>query len=153
DQLGLRRLSLVGSCDGGQTAAAYAAAHPTAVSSLIIYGSTARGADLAPEPVRTSLLSLVRAHWGLGSRVLSDIWFPDAAVEVADWFARFQRGAASGDLAARFLELFYGTDVSALLPSIRTPSLVLHRRGSRAVRFELGRQLAALIPGAHLSTL
>jgi DNA-binding NarL/FixJ family response regulator len=33
------------------------------------------------------------------------------------------------------------------------PTLVLHRRGSRAVRFELGRQLAALIPDAHLSTL
>lgn len=153
EHLGLRRFGLFGSCDGGQVAAAHAAANPDAVSSLVLYGTCARGADLAPEPVRTSLLSLVRAHWGLGSRVLSDIWFPDAAVEVADWFARFQRGAASGDLAARFLELFYGTDVSALLPSIRTPSLVLHRRGSRAVRFELGRQLAALIPGANLSTL
>jgi pimeloyl-ACP methyl ester carboxylesterase/DNA-binding CsgD family transcriptional regulator len=153
EHLGLRRFGLFGSCDGGQVAAAYAVAQPAVVSSLILYGTCARGTDLAPESVRTSLLSLVRAHWGLGSRVLSDIWFPDAPIEVSDWFARFQRGAATGETAARFLELFYGTDVSALLPALRVPSLVLHRRGSRAVRFELGRQLAALIPGAHLSTL
>jgi pimeloyl-ACP methyl ester carboxylesterase/DNA-binding CsgD family transcriptional regulator len=153
DHLGLRRLTLLGSCDGGQTAAAYAAAHPHAVSSLVIYGSTARGSDLAAEPVRKSLLSLVRAHWGLGSRVLSDIWFPDAPAESADRFARFQRSAATGDMAARLLEMFYQTDVTELLPSIAVPTLVLHRRGSRAVRFELGRQLAALIPDAHLSTL
>lgn len=153
EHLGLRRLSLLGSCDGGQVAAAYAAAHPDTVSSLVIYGSTAKGSDLAAEPVRKSLLSLVRAHWGLGSRVLSDIWFPDAPAEAADRFARLQRAAATGDMAARLLDMFYQTDVTEILPSIAVPTLVLHRRGSRAVRFELGRQMAALIPDAHLSTL
>jgi pimeloyl-ACP methyl ester carboxylesterase/DNA-binding CsgD family transcriptional regulator len=153
DHLGLRRLSLFGSCDGGQVAAAYAAAHPEAVSSLVLYGTCARGTDLATEPVRRSLLSLVRAHWGLGSRVLSDIWFPAAPADMGDRFARTQRASATGDMAARLLNLFYETDVTDVLPAIQAPTLVLHRRGSRAVRFELGRQLAALIPDAHLSTL
>jgi pimeloyl-ACP methyl ester carboxylesterase/DNA-binding CsgD family transcriptional regulator len=151
--LGLRRPALFGSCDGGQVAAAYAAERPDVVSSLVVYGSCANGAELAPEPVRESVLSLVRAHWGLGSRVLSDIWFPDAPSETTASFTRFQRGAATGEMAARLLDLFYRTDVTDVLPEIRVPTLVLHRRGSRAVRFELGRRLASLIPGAHLSTL
>ncbi len=32
------------------------------------------------------------------------------------------------------------------------PTLVAHRRGSRAIRFELGRELASLVPGAQLAT-
>jgi DNA-binding NarL/FixJ family response regulator len=48
---------------------------------------------------------------------------------------------------------FYGIEVGDELAEIRVPTLVLHRRGGRAVRFELGRELAALIPGAQLATL
>jgi DNA-binding NarL/FixJ family response regulator len=49
--------------------------------------------------------------------------------------------------------MFYRFDVAELLPTVRVPTLVAHRRGSRAVRFELGREVAALIPGAQLSAL
>ena len=48
EHLELERFALFGSCEGGQVAAAYAARHPDVVSSLIVYGSCARGADLAP---------------------------------------------------------------------------------------------------------
>ncbi|MEV1250115.1 alpha/beta fold hydrolase [Nonomuraea sp. NPDC049750] len=151
--LGLRRYVLLGSCDGGQVAAAFAARNPDAVSALLIYGSCARGYDLAPQEVRRSVLSLVRAHWGLGSRVLADIWFPHASADVVTDFVRLQRAAATADTAADLLEMFYGIEVESELPQIRVPTLVLHRRGGRAVRFELGRELAALIPGAQLATL
>jgi pimeloyl-ACP methyl ester carboxylesterase/DNA-binding CsgD family transcriptional regulator len=153
EHLGLRRVSLLGCCDAGQVAVAYAAGHPDAVTSLVVYGSCARGADLAPAPVRESVLSMVRAHWGLGSRVMADIWFPEAPSEMALWFAQVQRAAATPEMAAGLLDMFYRTDIDDLLPAIRVPTLVLHRRGSRAVRFELGRQLAARIPGAQLSAL
>jgi pimeloyl-ACP methyl ester carboxylesterase/DNA-binding CsgD family transcriptional regulator len=151
--LGLTRFALFGSCEGGQVAAAYAAARPDAVSSLIVYGSCVRGRDLAPDDVKRSVLALVRAHWGLGSRVLADIWLPDASPELAGVFARMQRAAASADLAASLLDMFYRFDVADLLPSIRVPTLVAHRRGSRAVPFELGRELAALIPAAQFAEL
>lgn len=151
--LGLRRFALFGSCEGGQVAAAYAVRHPEPLSSLIVYGSCARGADLAPAEVRRSVLALVRAHWGLGSRVLADIWFPGAPAELTARFAELQRAAASADVAAALLDMFYRFDVADLLPMVRVPTLVAHRRGSRAVRFELGRELAALIPGAQLVAL
>jgi DNA-binding CsgD family transcriptional regulator/pimeloyl-ACP methyl ester carboxylesterase len=146
EHLELERFALFGSCEGGQTAAAYAAGHPDVLSSLIVYGSCARGADLAPDEIKRSVLSLVRAHWGLGSRVL-------APAELTTRFARLQRAAASADMAASLLDMFYRFDVADLLPMVRTPTLVAHRRGSRAVRFELGRELAALIPGAQLAAL
>jgi pimeloyl-ACP methyl ester carboxylesterase len=91
EHLELKRFALFGSCESGQVAAAYAARHPDVLSSLIVYGSCARGADLAPDEVRRSVLALVRAHWGLGSRVLADIWFPDAPAELTAMFARLQR--------------------------------------------------------------
>jgi len=149
--LGLERFALFGSCDGGQVAAAYAASNPDAVTRLIVYGSCARGADLAPPDVRHSVPALVRAHWGLGSRVLADIWFPDAPVEVTGMFARMQRAAATAEMAAELLEMFYRFEVADLLPTIRVPTLVAHRRGSRAIPFELGREMASLIPGAQLA--
>jgi pimeloyl-ACP methyl ester carboxylesterase/DNA-binding CsgD family transcriptional regulator len=151
EHLGLDRFALFGSCESGQVAAAYAATRPDRVSSLILYGGCARGADLAPDDVRQSLLALVRAHWGLGSRVLADIWFPAASPELTTMFARLQRAAATAGMAASLLEMFYRFDVTDLLPAIRVPTLVAHRRGSRAVRFELGRELAAQIPGAQLA--
>jgi pimeloyl-ACP methyl ester carboxylesterase/DNA-binding CsgD family transcriptional regulator len=153
EHLDLDRFALLGSCDGGQVAAAYAARNPDALSSLIVYGSCARGADLVPDDVKRSVLSMVQAHWGLGSRVLADIWFPDAPAELTASFARVQRAAATADTAASLLDMFYRFDVAELLPTVRVPTLVAHRRGSRAVRFELGREVAALIPGAQLSAL
>ena len=151
EHLELTRFALFGSCESGQVAAAYAVRHPDVLSSLIVYGSCARGADLVPDEVKRSVLSLVRAHWGLGSRVLADIWFPDAPAELTAMFAGLQRAAATADIAASLLDMFYRFDVADLLPLVRVPTLVAHRRGSRAVRFELGRELAALIPGAQLA--
>jgi pimeloyl-ACP methyl ester carboxylesterase/DNA-binding CsgD family transcriptional regulator len=153
DHLGLGRFALFGSCEGGQVAAAYAANHPDVVTSLIVYGSCVRGRDLAPADIRESVLGLVRAHWGLGSRVLADMWLPGAPAELSAAFARLQRAAATSEDAAALLDMFYRFDVADVLGAIRGPTLVVHRRGSRAVRFELGRELAALIPGAQLVAL
>jgi pimeloyl-ACP methyl ester carboxylesterase len=40
-----------------------------------------------------------------------------------------------------------------MLPLIRVPTLVVHRRGDRAVRVETGRHLAGAIPMARLIEL
>lgn len=151
--LGLKRYTLFGSCEGGQVAAAHAVRNPDAVASLLVYGSCARGGDLAPDPVKQSILALIAAHWGMGSRVLADIWFPGAEAEVTDMFARLQRAAATAETAAALLEMFYRIEVDDILPEVRVPTLVLHRRGSRAVPFELGREVASLIPGAQFVAL
>ncbi|ONI79784.1 hypothetical protein ALI144C_23880 [Actinosynnema sp. ALI-1.44] len=153
EHVGLDRFALFGTCESGQVAAAYAATRPDALSSLIVYGTCARGRDLARDEVQQSVLALVRAHWGLGSRVLADIWLPGAPADLVEVFARTQRASATVEVAASLLEMFYRSDVTDLLPAIQVPTLVVNRRDSRAVRFELGRELAALIPDAQLVTL
>jgi DNA-binding CsgD family transcriptional regulator len=68
-------------------------------------------------------------------------------------FARLQRASASAAVAARMLEVYYDTDIRALLPQIRARTAVLHREADRGTRFELGREVAALVPGATLIPL
>ena len=152
DAVGAGRFCLFGASQGGQVAAAIAARYPERVEALVLYGMCASGADLAPAEVRDSLVALVRAHWGLGLKALGGAFVTDPPEDV-DGFARFQRASASAAVAAGLLEVYYGTDIRALLPAIRARTAVLHREGDKGTRFELGRQVAALIPGAVLIPL
>jgi DNA-binding CsgD family transcriptional regulator len=95
----------------------------------------------------------MRAHWGLGSKVLAGIFVPGPTAEEVDVLTLFQRAGASAAVAADLLEVYYRTDVRPLLPAIQAPTAVLHREADPATRFELGRDVAALIPGATLIPL
>ncbi len=148
DAAGASRFSLFGASQGGQIAAAIAARHPDRVADLVLYGTCANGAGLAPAEVRDSLSALVRAHWGLGSNVLASIFIAEpSAAEVAA-FTQAQRSWSVAGVAADMLEVYYGTDVRADLPQIRARTIVLHREADPATRFQLGQEVAALIPGA-----
>jgi pimeloyl-ACP methyl ester carboxylesterase len=52
-------------------------------------------------------------------------------------------------LAARYLEAVADMNVLGLLPEVRVPTLVMHVRGDMRVPADLGRQMAAGIPGAR----
>jgi pimeloyl-ACP methyl ester carboxylesterase/DNA-binding CsgD family transcriptional regulator len=153
DAVGADRFHLFGASQGGQLAAAIAARYPDRVESLVLYGMCASGRDLAPPEVRNSIVALVRAHWGLGLKVLTGAFVPDPTAEEVEAFTRFQRASASAAVAARLLEVYYDTDIRALLPTIRARTAVLHREADRGTRFELGREVATLIPGATLIPL
>jgi pimeloyl-ACP methyl ester carboxylesterase/DNA-binding CsgD family transcriptional regulator len=144
-------VSLLGISWGACVAAAYAARRP--VDALTVVGGFANGAEAAPAPLREAILATVRAHWGTGSRMLADVWVPGADAAARDAFAQLQRAAADAETAAVMLEAIYATDVRDLLADIQAPTLVVHRRGDRAIPFEMGRDLAARIPGARLVAL
>ncbi|MGX9788861.1 alpha/beta fold hydrolase [Mycobacterium sp. MMS18-G62] len=148
DELGLERVSLLGGSCGSCTAVAFAAAFPERVERLVLYGSYPNGAAIAAPGVTNAILAAVRAHWGLGSRLLSDIFLGGADSSEQEHFARFQREATNAETAAALLELVYRLDVRAHLPLVRVPALVIHRRDDRAVPYRLGREVAAAIPGA-----
>ena len=147
------RFRLFGASQGGQIAATIAAKYPQRVEALVLYGTCASGEDLAPPEVRDSIVALLRAHWGLGSKVLTGMFVPDPAPQEVEEFTRLQRASASAEVASRLLEVYYGTDVRALLPVIQARTAVLHREADSATRFELGREVAMLIPGATLVPL
>jgi pimeloyl-ACP methyl ester carboxylesterase len=153
DAVGANRFRLFGASQGGQLAAAIAARYPDRVESLVLYGMCASGRDLAPAEVRNSIVALVRAHWGLGLKALAGAFITDPTAGDLGVFTRFQLASASPAAAARLLEVYYDTDIRALLPAIRARTAVLHREADQGTRFELGREVATLIPGATLIPL
>jgi len=148
DALGLDRFALIGASTGAATATAYVTTHPHQVSRLVLYGSFARGADIASEPARAALLEVIATHWGLGSRLLADVFVPGATTQERDGFARFQRLSATGEQAAQSLAASYAVDVTDQLSRVRTPTCVIHRRDDRAVPFALGADMARRIKGS-----
>ena len=149
DELGIESCDLMGLSCGGAMAIAFAHAFPERVRRIALYGSYADGTLLAPREVRASMLAIVRAHWGLGSRVLAEMFLPNGTPDERREWAEFQRSAASPEMAALLLELVYDSDVRAELDELDVPVQVMHRRGDRAVPFALGRELASRVRGAR----
>jgi pimeloyl-ACP methyl ester carboxylesterase/DNA-binding CsgD family transcriptional regulator len=153
DELAMDNVVLFGGSSGGSAAIAFAARFPERVDRLLLFGAYANGSAITTPEVQESLASTVRSHWGLGSRVLADLFLGDSDSAEQERLARYQRAAASPETAAQLLELTYRNDVRAELANVRAPTLVAHRRGDRAIPYDLGRELAAGIPGATLVPL
>lgn len=147
------RVTLFGSSIAASTAVRFAAGNADRVARLVLFGATARGIDLAPPEVRAALLELIRAHWGLGSRAISDLFVPGIRSDELQWFEDLQRRTTDGATAAARLEMYYASDLSDDARNVRCPTLVLHRSGDRAVPRSCGAHLAGLIAGARFATV
>jgi pimeloyl-ACP methyl ester carboxylesterase len=154
DDAGLPRAWLFGSSEGGLGAMRFAIDHPDRVRGLCLFGSLARG-SAAPDypwalPGRAYDVWLQRlvAQWGgpAGIETFAPTEEHDPAVRA--WWARLLRHAASPGGLETVLAGLRDSDLRADLGRIGTPTLVMHRRGDRAVRFEAGEHLARNIPGA-----
>jgi class 3 adenylate cyclase len=63
--------------------------------------------------------------------------------------SRFERLGASPAAVKTLVRMNAQIDVSSILPTIRVPTLVIHRTGDQVVSVESGRFLAEHIPGAR----
>jgi DNA-binding CsgD family transcriptional regulator len=84
---------------------------------------------------------------------MSGAFVADPTAEDLAALTRFQRASASSAVAADLLQGYYQTDVAGLLPAVQAPTAVLHRQADTGTPFPLGREVAALIPGATLIPL
>jgi DNA-binding CsgD family transcriptional regulator/pimeloyl-ACP methyl ester carboxylesterase len=146
-------VSLFGASSSGCASIAFAAERPELIDRLVLYGAYADGTRITTPEVQESLLGLVIAHWGLGSRALADVFMPDSGPVEREQFATFQRRLATPVEAARLMQEAYTLDASAYLPRVVTPTLVLHREGDKAIPFALGRDIAAAVAGARFVPL
>src|SRR5258708_39281549 len=69
--------------------------------------------------------------------------------EAVKQFAKFERLSASPGAVRAFSQLNAQIDVTSILPSVRVPTLVLHRRTDALIPVQWGRDLAAQIPTAR----
>jgi pimeloyl-ACP methyl ester carboxylesterase/DNA-binding CsgD family transcriptional regulator len=153
DHLELERPALFAISSGGPIAGAYASRFPERVERVVFCNSYAHGSGLGRQATRDAFTALVRSHWGLGSRMLADVFEPMASAEERADLAVMQRSSATPEIAASMLELMYGVDVRAELAALRVPTLVVHREDDAAIVARNGREIAALVPGAELVLL
>ena len=153
DHLAPDRFALIGISQAGPIALSYAVRNPERVSHLILYGTYSNGAKIAADDLKKSMLSLVRANWGIGSKALADIFMPGSDAAAVESFAKSQRKAATAEMAGDLLDLTYRIDVTDLLARVQVPTIVIHRDGDRIMPFHLGRELASSIADARLVPL
>jgi class 3 adenylate cyclase len=151
DHVDLREFALSGVSEGGPTCISYAARHPERVSRMVIYGTFAKGSVLAGGPdLAAGVKAVVRAEWGMGSRLLADLFVgEDADPALAQIFTEYQREGATREDAYSMLDVNTDIDVTDLLPNVRAPTLVVHARADRVIPIDAGRELAAGIPNAR----
>ena len=136
-------------------AAMFAATHPERVSALVLYATFARatwapGYEWAwPADVRKRHMDDEIRHWGEGRVVAVSRRAGSDDPNFMEWGARLERLAASPGTISRIMDLIGEFDVRDVLPSIRVPTLVMHRRDDTFINIEHSRYIAEQIPGAR----
>lgn len=142
-------VSLLAMSSSGPVALTLAHRKPEWVDSLVLFGTFASGPEtFVDKKMMAMVVEIARTHWGVGSKLLADLYRPGLSDEAAWHLAQVFRESASAEVAAAYLEHMYPQDVSRLLGEVRTPALVLHYRSDRLISFHGGQQLAAGLPNA-----
>lgn len=159
DAVGSERAVLFGASEGGPMATLFAATYPERCISLILYGTPPRWlrADDYPEGRPAEVAAAYGRAWidGWGSGASLAVLAPSLAGDdrFRRWWGRFERNSVRPSLVGPIIEQINAMDVRAILPAVRVPTLVLHRRGDRLVDAANARYLAAHIPDAKLVEL
>jgi len=156
----LKRFPLLGVSQGCAISIAYAVRHPERVSHLILYGGFALGASKqSPEDreKRHAMATLMRLGWGMDNpafrQMFTALFIPEGTKEQMDWFNELQKKTTSPECATRYFEAVGNFDIRDLLAQVTAPTLVMHVRGDALAPIEVGRQMAAGIPGARFVAL
>lgn len=159
DAVGSRRAALMGISEGGPMCALFAATYPERTSALIMCGSYARWIRdedcpwaMTREQHEAAAIAFER-NWGtpIGFKTVAPTSSADERYR--NWWARYLRMGASPSAGVTLYRMNYEIDIRGLLPTIRVPSLLLHRVGDRLISVEASRYMARHIAGAKLVEL
>ncbi len=156
---GSERPAVCASIEGGPMGCVFAATHPDRCERLILYSAFARS-GWAPDydftwlpDERKARTDQLVAHWGEGLMTSAIAPGRQSDPDFMDWAARLERLAASPATARQILDLIGEFDVRHVLPSIRVPTLVMHRKDDTFLDIRHSRYLADSIPGARFVEL
>lgn len=154
DAVGSDRAALCGVSEGGPMCSLFAATYPEKTLALVMIGTYAkriRDAEYPWAPTteeRQHFFEELRQHWG------GPVGLEERAPSVAadpqfrEWWATYLRMGASPGAALALTQMNAEIDVRQVLPSIRVPTLVIHRSDDLCLKVEEGRYVAERIPGA-----
>jgi class 3 adenylate cyclase len=159
DAVGSEKATLFGISDGGPMSILFAATYPERTVGLALFGSYARRVRAPDHPhgmtpeAWSAFVERLEREWG--GPVAIEIFSPGSAADAVRrvLFADYFRQAASPGAAVEIMRMNGDIDVRAVLPAVRVPTLVLHRRDDRLVEVAQGRYLAAHVAGARFCEL
>ncbi|MCW3476715.1 alpha/beta fold hydrolase [Limobrevibacterium gyesilva] len=145
-----RQAVLIGASEGGPMAILFAATYPGRTRALVLYGAYAHFLTwvLSRQQVEAFVAAADR-DWGSGGSLKSFAPGLLGDARFRDWWARFERLGASPAAAMALARMNSEIDVRPVLPAVRVPTLVIHRRNDVRVNIAAGRYLAAHIAGAR----
>ena len=86
-----------------------------------------------PYPEQAAWLEDIERKWGRGVLYLDEFGSRRDDPHYQEWFAKLERLSASPGAAVAVARMSMQTDVRHVLPTIRVPTLVLHKRDDKAV--------------------
>ena len=159
DAVGIEQAALFGVSEGAALAAYFAAAYPDRVKAAVLYGAFARFTPDPPdypwgfEPgLVEDYLSGAGEAWGEGYmlNIVAPSFLSDD--HQREWFGRYERASVSPRPLQTYMAANMQLDIREILPTIRVPTLLIHRRGDM-LPVEGARYMAERIPGAKLVEL
>ncbi|MBP7777832.1 MAG: alpha/beta fold hydrolase [Acidobacteria bacterium] len=149
---------LLGMSHGAAVCVAYAVRHPDRVAKMVLCGGFTRGALKRRDSSRIyqAIIDLA-SLWGSDNpafrQVFTSRFIPGGTDEQLRWFNDLCRKTTAPEMAGPLLKARAETDISPLVPLVRTPTLVLHARDDVIAPLSEGRRLATSIPGAQFVEL
>ena len=159
---GLKQFVLFGTAGGSAISTTYAVRYPDRVHCLALYAGYVRNklaARATPREVEEAQarLKVMELGWPNDTpafgQFFGSIHMPDASAEQFQSFNDLVRRTTSPANAVALLQALFRIDLQEIVQKVRCPTLVLHARGDSVIRFEEGRSVAGLIPGARFVPL
>jgi pimeloyl-ACP methyl ester carboxylesterase/DNA-binding winged helix-turn-helix (wHTH) protein len=156
---GSERAVLCGVSEGGPMCSLFAATCPEKTIALVMIGTYARRLKDKDYPwgptaeEREHFFTEIQNNWG------GPVGLEERAPSLAhderfrQWWATYLRMGASPGAALALTKMNADIDIRRVLPSIRVPTLVIHRSDDALLRVEEGRYIASQIPGAKFVEL
>ena len=154
DAVASERAVLVGVSEGGPMCALFAATYPERTSGVVMFGTYAkriRDEDYPWAPTveqRNAFFDVVKRDWGKAVGIEERAPSMAGDPEFRDWWAEYLRMGASPGAAVALTKMNAEIDVRDVLPLVRVPTLVMHRRDDICLKVEEGRYVADRIPDA-----
>ena len=152
--LGIERAVLAGMSQGGYLSLRCALTHPALVRALILIDTQAMLEDPAQMPHHQALLE----DWtrnGLSdanASVVEHIVLGDGWSGAAAWRAKWKQ-ALPANLLQSFTTLASRDDISARLPQLTMPALVVHGEADQAIPLARAMAMVEALPNVHLVTV
>lgn len=157
DAAGSRQAALFGYSDGGSLGIMFAATYPQRVSALVTFDATVKCMSSSDFPWGWSQerfersLAEVEASWADVAELRNPSLLGDQ--HYRRWAMRYLRLSASPGMARLLLQMNAGLDLRPILPRLRLPTLIMHRREDPIVDVGQARYMASHIPNATLIEL